>query len=244
MAAPEGEDAPVPAARRLAGWAVHLLTASGAVIAFLALLAVVEGDGREALLWLCLALVVDGVDGPLARRVGICEAVPDFDGAALDLIVDFLTYVFVPCLFLWRFGMLPGALALPLCALVLLSSLHLFAKTGMKTEDNHFEGFPAVWNGVVLVLFLLGTGPAMNAALVAALVALTFAPVKAVHPFRVVRGRRLTVAATLAWGGSAAALLWLHPGRPGWLLALFLAAGGYLVAVSLWRTVAGRQQGR
>ncbi|HYC04716.1 MAG TPA: CDP-alcohol phosphatidyltransferase family protein [Azospirillaceae bacterium] len=231
---------PVPVRRRLAAWGVHLLTASGAVIAFLSLLAVFEGEPAQALLWLCLSLLVDGLDGPLARRVRIRDSVPGIDGAALDLIVDFLTYVFVPAAILWRFGMLPDPLALPLIALVLLSSLHLFAKTDMKAADNHFVGFPAVWSGVVLVLFLLGTPPALNAAVTVLLVVLTFAPLKAVHPFRVERWRALTLVVTAAWGLSAVALLWLHPARPGWLLGIFVAGGLYLVAVSLWRTIADR----
>lgn len=218
-------------------WAVHLLTATGAIWALLATLAVMAGDAKAAWLWLGIALLVDGVDGPLARALRVKERVPAFDGAALDLIVDYLTYVFVPVLFLWRFGLVPEPLALPLCLLVLLSSLHLFAKTDMKSGDNFFVGFPAVWNGVVLFLWLLDLGPWANAAIVLALVALTFAPVKFVHPFRVVAFRPVTLAAAGAWAVATVVLVASHPDRPTWALALWLAATAWFGGLGLWRTL-------
>lgn len=218
-------------------WAVHLLTATGAVWALLATLAVVAGEAKMAWLWLGIALVVDGIDGPLARAFHVKERVPLFDGAALDLIVDYLTYVFVPVLFLWRFGLLPEPLTLPLCILVLLSSLHLFAKADMKSGDNYFVGFPAVWNAAILYLWLLTPGTWVNAAAVLALVALTFIPAKFVHPFRVVEFRPLTLAATATWAVTLVVLVAAHPERPVWALALWLAATAWFGGLGLWRSL-------
>lgn len=220
-------------------WAVHLVTATGAVWAFMALLAVIEGDALACFLWLGLALIVDGIDGPLARMARVKERIPDFNGEALDLIVDYLTYVFIPAVFLWRFQMLPEPLLLPGCALVLLTSLHLFVKADMKAGDNHFVGFPAIWNVVVLSLYLLGAGPWVAALVVALLSVLTFAPVLFVHPFRVVRFRPVTLAAMGLWAAATLALLFTHPERPLWAVAPWLLACGWYLGLSLWRTTRG-----
>ncbi|WP_114391597.1 CDP-alcohol phosphatidyltransferase family protein [Oleisolibacter albus] len=218
-------------------WAVHLLTASGAVWAFLALLAVLAGDARACLLWLGLALLVDGIDGPLARRMRVRDRVPLFDGAALDLIVDYLTYVFVPVVFLWKFALLPAPLLLPGCAFILLTSLHLFAKLDMKSADNHFVGFPGIWNVVVLYVVILDTGPWLNAGLVLALGLLTFAPAKFLHPFRVERLRRVTVLMAVLWLLATLALVVALPARPLWALLPWGLASLWFTGLSLWRTL-------
>lgn len=220
-------------------WAVHLLTATGAVWAFLALLAVVEGDATAMFLWLAVGLLVDGIDGPLARRLHVKTVLPLFDGTALDLIVDYLTYVFVPAVFLWRFDMLPQPLELAGCAWVLVTSLHLFAKLDMKESDHHFVGFPGIWNLVVLYLHLLDGGPWVNAAVVLVCGLLTFAPARFLHPFRVRRFRRVTVPLSFAWGAAALWLVLTHPDRPMLPFALFLLGTAWFAGLSLWRTFSG-----
>src|ERR1700716_1543518 len=136
-------------------WAIHALTASGAVLAFLA----VEKDRwRLALLWLGAALVVDGIDGPLARWAGGMQRAPAIDGTTLDLVVDYLTYVFVPAILIYHAGLLPSTYAPVAVAAILLSSLYTFARTDMKTPDNFFRGFPALWNVIAFYLFMLQPG--------------------------------------------------------------------------------------
>jgi len=192
---------------RFAAWAIHLLTASSAVLALLALAAIERGRWREALLWLLAALVVDGVDGTLARAVRIKEQLPNIDGTALDLVVDYLTYVFVPACFLWRFGAFPPAVALPLVALILLSSLYTFARRDMKTQDGYFRGFPALWNVVALYAFVAAPPPWVAAGIALLLIVMTFAPMHVVHPFRVRDyGAWLPVTA-IAWAAAMLALL-------------------------------------
>ena len=184
---------------RLESWAVHLLTASGAAFALLATLAAMAGDWTATFAWLGAALFVDGIDGPLARQFRVEERVPWFDGAILDLVIDYATYVFIPALVLARADILPPPLAIPGAIAVAVVGAIYFADTRMKTADYGFRGFPAVWNAVVFVLMVFAPPPAFSAALIAAFLLLTFAPIEFIHPFRVRRVRPLTLAMTLAW---------------------------------------------
>jgi phosphatidylcholine synthase len=224
-----------------AAWLVHLFTASGVVIALLALEATYRGEWRIALLWLLAALAVDGVDGTLARWARVKEHVPRIDGEAFDLIVDYLNYVFVPAVFICRADLVPEALALPLAAAILLSSVYVFVRRDMKTKDNYFRGFPALWNVVALYLFVAQPGPAAGAVAVAALAVMSFAPIRFVHPFRVRDHRPLLVASAVLWTVATLALLW--PGwSPGsarlWLWASY-ASAAVLIGLGLLRTIRG-----
>lgn len=231
-----------PAFRRAAlAWAVHAFTASSAVFALLSLNAIERGAWREALLWLLAALAVDGIDGTLARAVRIKQNAPGIDGETLDLIVDYLTYVFVPTIFIWRAGLVPEGWALPLAAAIQLSSLYLFTRRDMKSEDNYFRGFPALWNVVAFYLFATQPGPWVGAAAVLLFSAFTFAPVYFVHPFRVREFQPWLPVLATVWAATTAALLW-----PGWseavrqaCLAASLASGALLLGVGFLRTVRG-----
>ena len=228
--------------KRALAWTVHLMTASGAVFAFLALLAIERQDWRLALLWLAAALAVDAFDGTLARWARVKTEAARIDGDTLDLIVDYLNYVFVPAVLIWQAGLVPFALAPWLAALILVSALYNFARRDLKTEDNYFRGFPALWNVVAFYLFVTRPGPEAGAALVAVLAALTFTSVTFVHPFRVRDyGAWLPILA-LAWAAVTLALLW-----PDWngatrqmLAILSSGAGAALIAMGLWRTLRGR----
>jgi phosphatidylcholine synthase len=236
-----GQLSPKPA-ERLAAWAIHLLTASSAVLAVLALAAIERGRWREALLWLLAALVVDGVDGTLARAARVSERLPSFDGTALDLVVDYLTYVFVPAWFLLRIGAFPMVFALPLVALILLSSLYTFARRDMKTDDGYFRGFPALWNIVALYAFAAAPPTWVAAAVAMLLIAMTFAPIHVVHPFRVRDyGDWLPVTAVL-WGVSTLVLLlpvsFLFSGAA---LAVSLGTAAILLMLGFVRTLRGPQ---
>lgn len=175
-----------------------------------ALAAVASGDEHWAFVWLFAALVIDGLDGTLARAWRVKERVPRIDGDSLDLVVDYLTYVFVPAFLLWRGGYLPAALAPALTALMLLSSLYTFARTDMKTSDGYFRGFPALWVIVAFYLFELQPAPAVAAITVVALAAATFAPIHFVHPFRVRDYGAWLPAVAIAWAVATAALLLPH----------------------------------
>lgn len=222
-------------------WTIHALTASGAVLAFLAFLAVEQERWRLALLWLAAALIVDGIDGPLARWAGVVRRTPGIDGATLDLVVDYLTYVFVPAILIYRAGLLPAASALAAVAAILLSSLYTFARTDMKTADNFFRGFPALWNVVAFYLFMLRPGRMAGAIVVVVFAALTFAPILFIHPIRVRRYQPWLAALTAVWGAVSLALLWPSWSAP-WtdvLLSLSLAGAGALLAIGALRTLRG-----
>ena len=240
MADPE----PQAGERHVFAWGVHLFTSIGVVLGFLALLAVERQQWREALLWLFAALMVDGIDGMLARAAKVRERLPRIDGEALDLVIDYLSYVFVPALFIWHGDYLPAAVALPLVAAILVSSLYVFARRDMKTDDGYFRGFPALWNVVVFYFFVTAPDPVICAIAVGALVIMTFAPVHVAHPFRVRDYGWLLPALAILWALSTVALL-LPPNevRPA-LLVISLATAALVIAMGLLRTVRGARRGQ
>ncbi len=179
--------------------AVHLLTATGAVWAMLALLEAVQRDWNAMFLWLVVALLVDGVDGPLARRFDTKRFAPVFDGDLMDLVIDYLTYVFVPAYALFASGLLPGWTGWFAIIVITFASGLYFADTRMKTRDNSFSGFPGCWNMVVLTLFAWQPNFWVALVLVAALAVAMFLPVKFVHPVRTRRWKAVTLPMALGW---------------------------------------------
>lgn len=220
---------------RVLAYGVHVLTALGAALGFLALQAVFTGNLTLAFIWLGVALVVDAVDGPLARRFSVKSRAKRYDGALLDLVVDFVTYVFVPAAMLLR----PEVMAAP-CGLiaglsVTLASALYFADTGMKTDDWWFRGFPAVWN--IVVFYVVAFAPPSWLALAVILIAtaMMFLPVVFVHPVRVRRWRGLTMAMLALWGIAAAATLWQGMAPDVWSKAGLALAACYFVGLGLAR---------
>jgi phosphatidylcholine synthase len=214
-------------------WLVHLLTASGAVIAWLAVRATEAGDLRAAFLWLATTTAIDAIDGWLARRVRIKQRLPFIDGARLDDVVDYVTFVFVPAWMIGRLGLVPLSWTLPVVAAVLLSSAYGFSQTQAKTSDHFFTGFPSYWNIVVLYLVVLGMAAAVNAVLVLALAALVFVPIRYVYPSRTPTLRPLTVALGLVWGAACLLMIARMPGRSPWLAWSSLSFPAYYVVLSL-----------
>lgn len=193
--------------------AVHAFTASGIVLAMLAAFAAYSLDWPAFFMWLGLALVVDGVDGPIARKVGVESRLPTFSGAALDFVVDYVTYVFLPALAVATAGFTSIPIALALAGIIVFTSAMYYGDTRMKMKNNAFRGFPVVWNGVVFLYFVFELNQFAVIGITLALSVLTFAPIAFVHPTRVVKWRPLTLVVTLAWFLLAgAALAWgLNP---------------------------------
>jgi len=218
-------------------WSVHAVTASGVILALLALLAVLDNQPQVCLLWLGLALLVDGLDGTLARKFDVKGVLPQFDGSTLDLVIDYLTYVFIPAIFVYRFIPLPEYTLLLSVGLILLSSLFCFCNVNMKSKDNYFVGFPAAWNVVVVYFYLLDFGPWLTFATILLLSGLTLTQMKFLHPFRVKELMPLNIAATMVWMLACAVLILQHPLHPTWLLVVWLLASAYFVGVCVWRTV-------
>jgi phosphatidylcholine synthase len=189
---------------RIAAFGVHLFTALGAGIALIAMLEAVREHWANMFAWLGVALIIDAVDGPLARKLDVVRLQPNWSGEVLDLVVDFVTYVFVPAYAITASNMLLP-MAAPLLGIgIVTSSALYFADRRMKAADNHFRGFPALWNAAAFYLFLLHPSPALASLAVAILIALTFAPFHVLHPIRVVRLRWLTLWLLAAWAALAA----------------------------------------
>ena len=218
----------------VAAWLVHLYTASGFVLAFLATIAVIEGDYRSAFLYLWLQVAVDATDGWLARRAKVSEILPGFSGKTLDDLVDFLTYVFVPALAVWRGGIVPGGWATAVGSTMLLASGFGFSRLKAKTADHFFTGFPSYWNIVVLYLFVLGMPAWLNALVLLTCGALVFVPIRYVYPSRTTVLPFLTNALGAAWAGAVLAFLWRYPEGSKALALVSLAYPVYYVALSLF----------
>jgi phosphatidylcholine synthase len=226
----------------IAAWLVHAFTASGVLLALLALLAVEQQRWTLALAWLAVSGIVDGVDGTLARRAQVKQRLPRIDGDTLDLVIDYLTYVFVPALFIWRAELVPPGMAPWLAAAILVSSLYVFARTDMKTDDGYFRGFPALWSVIAFYLFVLQPGAGIGAAVVVLLIAMTFAPIHFVHPFRVRDYGRWLPAVAILWIVTTCALLWADWSEAVHFAieAVSVASAAVLIGMGLLRSLRGR----
>ena len=159
---------------KIAAWAVHGFTGSGAVMGFLAIISILNNDLSGSFLWLGLALFIDGIDGTLARKVDVVKQTPNIDGTIVDSVVDYLNYTIIPSLMIYWFQMVPAGLELIAPSAIFLVSLYTFANLKMKTDDYYFRGFPAVWNIVVLYFFILGTNGYINISVIIICIILTF----------------------------------------------------------------------
>ncbi len=214
---------------------VHFLTATGAVLAMLAMLAAVEEKWGLMFVWLVVAFAVDGLDGPLARKYRVKHNAPQYDGVLMDLIIDYLTYVFIPAYALFKSGLLPGWTGWIAIILITFASVIYFADTRMKTKDNSFAGFPGCWNMVVIVLFALKPDFWVILFIVTVLVVAMFTPLRFVHPIRTRRWRTVTLPMALAWTFFATWAAWVDFHPQSW-------AHWGLVMTSLYLVFAGLAQ--
>jgi len=223
----------VPSLITARAFAVHIFTAAGVALGFAALLAAFER--RWTVMFWCLgaALLIDGIDGTFARKYRVAEVLPRWSGDVLDLVVDFITYVFVPAYAIAASGLLPPALAIPAGLVIVVTSALYFADRNMKTSDNYFRGFPALWNAVAFYLFVLKPAPWLVAGTIIILAILTFVPFKFLHPFRVTRLRTVTLAALVLWGVLGAAALFYDLDPSPWIAYGLVIIALYFVAVGL-----------
>jgi phosphatidylcholine synthase len=214
---------------------IHILTASGAACALLALMAAVEPSWSAMFSWLGVALIVDAVDGPLARRYSVATLLPRWSGETLDLVVDYLTYVFVPAFAIARSGLMPDPLGLIAAIAIVISSALYFADRKMKTHDNYFRGFPGLWNAAAFYLILLSPPPWAATLAVAVLVATTFAPFPFLHPLRVVEGRALNIAILVGWSVLAVIAIAQNMAPGFWITVALCIIAVYVVSVGFLR---------
>ncbi len=219
------------------GWLVHCVTALGALCGMFGLMAVVDGDFKVAIVWLAVAMIVDGIDGPVARAWDVRTHVPRIDGYTLDLIIDYVTCIVIPVLFMIRFDMLPNRGGLLIASFVLFLSALWMSRTDQMTDDLYFNGFPCEWNMIVPTLYLLEASPWVTATVCIALALTQLTNWKFIHPMQVRKRRVLNVTVTVAW--LAVVLLmtadWPAHNEVGkWLL---IACPLYIVGVGAWRTL-------
>ena len=222
---------------RIKALLVHLLTATGAVFAMLAMLAAVEEKWSLMFLWLVVAFFVDGIDGPLARKYEVKKNAGEFDGELLDLIIDYLTYVFVPAYALFKSGLLPGWTGWIAIIVITFASAMYFADTRMKTKDNSFSGFPGCWNMVVIVLFALTPNFWVMLGLIVVLAVSMFIPLKFIHPVRTERWRAVSLPVALAWTMFAGWAAWVDFHPQSWAHWGLILTSFYLILAGIMQQV-------
>lgn len=216
---------------RLIAWAVHLLTVSGAALGLIAAVAASQKAWQTVFLCLGIAFIVDAADGPLARWADVGKRLPWFDGSALDFVIDYTNYVFIPAYIVANSGLISEPLA-TICGIVIATTGALyFADTRMKTDEHGFRGFPVVWNAVAFLMLVYQPGEALTVALIVVFAALTFLPIEFVHPVRVVKLRPLTLLVTALWALLSVQALAANL-QPGPVVAIaFLATSAYLAVI-------------
>jgi phosphatidylcholine synthase len=220
-------------------FSVHLLTASGSFLAFLSVVAASEQRWAAMFWWLGLALFVDGIDGPIARRLQVKQVLPNWSGDTLDNIIDYITYVIIPAFALYQRGFMGTGLSFLSAAIIVVTSAIYYADTGMKTKENFFKGFPVVWNMLVFTLFIAEPGEWVAFGIVVTAAVFTFVPLQFLHPVRVLRLRMLNLSVFLLWcalGGMALFLSWGAPpaspmNSPEWVKGGIVVTSLYLFCI-------------
>ena len=227
----------LPLNRKIYAYGVHLFTATGAIWGLLALLAVFRHEWRLAILWMILAMFVDGFDGMLARRADVKKYAKNIDGALLDNILDYLNYVVVPALFLVEADFLPAGFKLAGAFSILLTSAYQFTQVDAKTDETHdyfFKGFPSYWNVLVLYMLIMQLDPWINLGILALCNILVFVPVKYIYPSRNMRLRGLTLILSYLYGIIGIWGVMQYPNVPKWVIWGSLIYVAYYLALSLW----------
>lgn len=223
--------------RKSLAMGVHFFTATGAVWGLLAIYAIFRQEWRLAILWMILAMFVDGFDGMLARWANVKKYAPNIDGALMDNILDYLNYVLVPVIFLLEARLLPEGLAWPAAFAILLASAYQFTQIDAKTDETNeyfFKGFPCYWNVMVLYMLIMQMNPWLNLAFVVFFSILVFVPVKWVYPSRNTRLRRLTLVLSYLYGIIGVWSVMQYPDVPRWAVWASFVYVGYYVVLSLW----------
>ena len=227
----------IPKPRKKVTWpqarafSVHLLTASGSFLAFLSLVAASEERWTAMFWWLGLALFVDGIDGPIARKLEVKEILPTWSGDMLDNIIDYVTYVLIPAFALYQRGFMGEGLSFLSAAIIVVSSAIYYADTGMKTKENFFKGFPVVWNMIVFTLFVIQPGEYVSFAVVVIAGIMTFLPVNFLHPVRVIRLRPVNLSVFFLWCALGAIALFQAMDASPYVKIGIAASGIYLFVI-------------
>lgn len=222
--------------KRVLAWSVHLFTASGAVVGLLTIFAIMDHHWLAAILWMSLAIIIDGLDGTLARRFQVKGVTPNFDGALLDNIIDYFTYAVIPALFIYEAGLLPESWSLFGASVIVLTSGYQFCQMDAKTADHFFKGFPSYWNVLAYYLLLLEFNLWTNLVIILVCGFLVFVPIKFIYPSRMSRFQKMTLLITAVWGLMNIIIIFQYPNFSMGLLRFTLLYLVYYIAVSFYLT--------
>ncbi|MEM6966205.1 MAG: hypothetical protein AAF573_15680 [Bacteroidota bacterium] len=218
-------------------WSVHVFTSSGLVAGFMAILAINKQDWREAMLWLIVCLVIDGIDGTFARLFKVKEILPHIDGKTIDYVIDFATYAIIPAYFFHQANLVGEDWKLPCTAIILLVSAIYYGKDGMVSNDMYFIGFPVLWNMVVFFMFFVfDFSYFWNVLLIVLFAVLHFIPVKFVYPSQATKFKSLTILNTVIFIISAIVVLWMYPERNIWWIGSIILATVYYGVMAVYNT--------
>jgi len=222
-------------------WSVQAFTASGAVAGFMAIVAISAHEWQEAMLWLLLSLIIDGIDGTFARLFRVKKVLPNFDGKAMDYVIDFANYAIIPTYFFYEAAMVDETWRMPCVVVMLIISAFYYGTPGMVTDDFHFVGFPVLWNLVVHYLFFVfAFSSAVNVTLIFFFAILHFVPIKYLYPSRTSKLMWLNVLNTVVCMVSNAAVIWLYPEVNFWWMALSIGSILYFILMGLHSTLTAR----
>ena len=227
---------------RLMGILVHLLTGFGIVAGFFALIAVMNNNQKEAFLWLGLAFLLDSIDGTLARKFNVKKNLPNIDGKMLDSIIDFFNYVIIPSIMIYWFRYVPDQFILLIPAILIFISIFSYVNLNILTNDNYYNGFPAIWNVIVLYFYIFGTSQNINLIFLILLILLKFSPLKCIHPLRVKKFKSLSIFFAFIWFIMSIFLvvikdLNVNPVYELFFMFLWVISNIYFISVSIFKTL-------
>ena len=223
------------------GILVHLLTGLGIVAGFFALIAVLNNNQKEAFLWLGLAFLIDSIDGTLARKFNVKKNLPHLDGKMLDSIIDFFNYVIIPSIMIYWFKYVPDQFAILIPVILIFISIYSYVNLNILTKDNYYNGFPAIWNVIVLYFYIFGTSQNINLIFLILLIFLKFSPLKCIHPLRVKKSKTLSIFFAFIWFIMSVFLiiikdLSINPAYELLFMFLWVISNIYFITVSIFKT--------
>jgi len=224
------------------GILVHLLTGFGIIAGYFALIAVMNNNQKEAFLWLGLAFLIDSIDGTLARKFNVKKNLPNIDGKMLDSIIDFFNYVIIPAIMIYWFRYVPDQFLLLIPAILIFISIYSYVNLNILTNDNYYNGFPAIWNVIVLYFYIFGTSQNVNLILLTLLIFLKFSPLKCIHPLRVKRFKNLSIIFAIIWFLTSALLILIKQSNQTSINEIFIMffwviSNIYFIIISISKTL-------
>ena len=226
---------------KLLGLFVHFLTGCGILAGFFSLIAVLNNNQKEAFIWLGVAFLIDSIDGTLARKFNVKKNFPHIDGKMLDSIIDFFNYVIIPSIMIYWFKYVPDQFIIIIPSILIFISIYSYVNLNVLTNDNYYNGFPAIWNVVVLYFYIFGSSQMINFIILTLLILLKFSPLKCIHPLRVNKLKYLSIFFTILWFLMSALLILIKQSDINPVYELFfmfswVASNIYFISLSLFKT--------